>query len=211
MFRRIWWAWLRTSPSISLPVAGSWATCPLRNSSPPPRTPSENGPTAAGSLSLVMASRVIVNGSFLSVQGAVERGTDDVEAFLEPVRRLVGEAEPEHMGGVAEPGARGDDGPLPGKAGVEAVNVLGPEGVRVKLHAAECPGLGRQPVQPAGVSLDPAFDDIAALGKKRAARGENLVRARQQPGGEELVDGPARQRGIELRQPQLLGQGRVTG
>src|SRR5215469_15127794 len=64
MLPRIWWVWRATSPSISLPVAGSWATCPLRNSSPTPRTPSENGPTGAASLSVAIASRVMVNESF---------------------------------------------------------------------------------------------------------------------------------------------------
>src|ERR1700733_4357155 len=126
------------------PVAGSWATCPLRNSSPPPRTPSENGAIEGGSLSLVMASRVMVSESFLSRR---ERGADDAEALLEPVQRLVAEAEPEDVAGVAEPGAAGDEGPLPPKVGVEAVDVLGPEGPGVKLHAAHRAGLGRQPVR----------------------------------------------------------------
>src|SRR5215468_8031812 len=64
MLPRIWWVWRATSPSISLPVAGSWATCPLRNSSPTPRTPSENGPTGAASMSVAIASRVMVTESF---------------------------------------------------------------------------------------------------------------------------------------------------
>src|SRR5438477_10774331 len=45
---------------MSMPVAGFWATCPLRNSSPAPRTPTEKGPTGAASLSVAIASRVIV-------------------------------------------------------------------------------------------------------------------------------------------------------
>jgi hypothetical protein len=60
-----------------------------------------------------------------SARVAVERRADDVEALLEPVRWLVGEAEPEDVGGVAEPRARGDQGPLPREEGVEAVDVLG--------------------------------------------------------------------------------------
>src|SRR5258705_6460191 len=100
MLPRIWWVWRATSPSISLPVAGSWATCPLRNSSPTPRTPSENGPTGAASLSVAIASRVMVNESFHLRRwlhrvtyggGCIERDPDDVEALFEFVRRLVAE------------------------------------------------------------------------------------------------------------------------
>jgi hypothetical protein len=39
-------------------VAGSWATCPLRNSSPTPRTPSENGPTGAAVYALPTARTI---------------------------------------------------------------------------------------------------------------------------------------------------------
>src|SRR5580704_1176820 len=184
MLRRIWCAWLRTSPAMNSPVAGSWATCPLRNSSPPPRTPSENGAIEGGSLSLVMASRVMINKSFLSRRKC---SADDAEALFQPVQWLVAEAEPEDVVGVAEPGAAGDEGPLPPKVGVEAADVLGPEGAGVKLHTAHRAGLRRQPVQPPAVPLDPAFDDV--------------VSPRQQPDGEKLVESPARQRGVELRQP----------
>src|SRR5580693_2652861 len=180
---------------MSSPVAGSWATCPLRNSSPPPRTPSENGAIEGGSLSLVMASRVMINKSFLSRRKC---SADDAEALFQPVQRLVAEAEPEDVAGVAEPGTAGDEGPLPPKVGVEAVDVLGPESSGVKLHAAHRPGLGRQPVQLPGVPLDPPFDDLTSLGQERAALGEDLVSRGQQPDGEQLVECPARQRGVEL-------------
>ena len=55
-------------PASGLPfsVAGSWATCPDKKSSPPPRTAAENGRPDAGSWSLVTASRVMV-GEFLSL------------------------------------------------------------------------------------------------------------------------------------------------
>src|ERR1700733_1457025 len=106
---------------MSSPVAGSWATCPLRNSSPPPRTPSENGAIEGGSLSLLMASRVMVDKSFLSRR---ERGADDAEALLQPVQRLVAEAGPEDVGGVAEPGPAGEGGPLPPQGGGEGARAL---------------------------------------------------------------------------------------
>src|SRR6478609_9149856 len=66
MLCRIWSACWAMSPSTSPPVAGSWATCPDRKSSPPPRTATENGRPDAGSWSLVTASRVMV-GEFLSL------------------------------------------------------------------------------------------------------------------------------------------------
>ncbi|MGD0608934.1 MAG: hypothetical protein ABSA53_35795 [Streptosporangiaceae bacterium] len=68
MLRRIWSACWATSPSISSLVAGSWATCPDRKSSPPPRTATENGRPDGGIWSLVTASRVMV-GEFLSLMG----------------------------------------------------------------------------------------------------------------------------------------------
>src|SRR5579859_4569478 len=80
MLPRIWWVWRATSPSISLPVAGSWATCPLRNSSPAPRTPSENGPTGTASLSVAIASRVMVNESFHLRRWLHRARPDDVAA-----------------------------------------------------------------------------------------------------------------------------------
>ena len=80
------------------------------------------------------------------------------------------------MGAVAEPGTRGDLRPLPRQVGVEAVDLVRAEAARVKLQAAERPGLRAQPVQPAGVRLDPALDDAAGLGQDRAARGQYLLR-----------------------------------
>ena len=89
---------------------------------------------------------------------------------------------------------------------MEAVDVCGPEAARVKLHAAERPRLRAQPVQPAGVRLDPALDDATGLGQDGAARGEHLVRLGEHLGGEELIDGSASDRGVELSQPELLVQ-----
>jgi hypothetical protein len=55
-----------------------------------------------------------------------ERGANDVQALLEPVRRLAGEAEPEDVAAAAEPRAEGDLGPLTGQTVVEAVDVPRP-------------------------------------------------------------------------------------
>src|SRR5580700_744940 len=66
--------------------------------------------------------------------------------------------------------------------------------------------LRAQPVQSAGVRLDPALDDATGLGQDGAARGEHLVRLGEHLGGEELIDGSAGDRGVELSQPELLVQ-----
>ena len=92
----------------------------------------------------------------------VERvGADDLQAHFELVRWLVAEPDPDDVRAVAEPGPRGDLGPLPRQMGMEAVDLAGPEGARVELRAAERSRIGAQPVQPAGMRLDPAFDDAA--------------------------------------------------
>src|SRR5215831_5062640 len=141
MLRRIRSACWATSPSISSPVAGFWATCPDRKSSPPPRTATENGRPDGGSLSLVTASRGMVS-EFLSVgwlsagwvltvlagpspRGGLERGADDLQAQLKFARCLVAEAGPDDVGAVAEPGTCGDLRPLPRQVCVEPVDVRG--------------------------------------------------------------------------------------
>ena len=42
----------------------------------------------------------------------LEGGVDDVQAIGQLLRWLVGEADPEGVGAVAEPDTRGDEGPL---------------------------------------------------------------------------------------------------
>ena len=108
------------------------------------------------------------------------------------------------MGAVTEPWARGDHRPLVAQPIVETADVRGAEDIRIKPHAAERARLGPQPVQPAALLADPALDHIAGPGHQRGPGPEQLIRPRQQPGGEELVENAAADRGVELGQPELL-------
>jgi len=113
------------------------------------------------------------------------------------------------VGAVTEPRTRGDHRPPITQPVVEAADVRGAEGIRVEPRAAERARLGPQPVQPAVLLADPALDHGAGPGHQRGPGSEQLIGPRQQPGGEKLVENAAADRGVELRQPELLARPRI--
>src|SRR5262249_19159833 len=96
-----------------------------------------------------------------SVRPGLQRGADGFQALLKLVRWLVGEADREDRGAVAEPGSLGDQSLLPREAGVEVAGIRRGEDVRVELHTAERSRLRAQPPQLPGVRFDPPFDGSA--------------------------------------------------
>src|SRR5438874_4839476 len=69
-------------PSTTLPVAGSWATCPLKKRKPSILTAWENGPTGGASSGEVIAALFIANSSDLGLPGRI------VEPELASARHL---------------------------------------------------------------------------------------------------------------------------